>query len=1083
MTDYKYLIEKPSKEDLFDGGSHSRISSSVYKTLNDDNGVNVVGIEGPLGSGKSSVVEIIKEQSADSDYEFIEFDVERFQHGATKRALIETIYDGIKSKVKKHQNIKKAKDVALGNHFEYTSNVNSNISIWIVLFVFLLLASSRVIPDALAGISSFLEYMFKLCTKDNVDNYTINTFAIISTFIALSPIYIIICSRLGLNTLIFWARPPSLGNIFKRNSIDKITETIEINKEVGAYELQQALQIFTDEIPNDVKFILVVDNLDRVTDEKLREVWSDIEVFSSIADKKIQLLIPFSKRHVAKALSNTRKNGDNTDVLEGLEFITKRIPVTFRVSPIVSADWKKQFEVMLSDSSIDLKESDIQKIVKLISIWSDTSTQQITPRYLKKLINSVVSILLTNDNPVSVVNSFFYQLAVQENLVLIDAILIEEMATLEAPDIITSKVNKSLKLLSKTMDFNDRAKELISIHFQTTYDIAESELLLNPLLKALENCDFTPFVEKQDIYGYNKIFKEILNENSTESITEIIYGIKKEDNKNCIKWLNEWLPSIQIAIKDDNNTIEDIMKLVEIYLQLKELGINLNLNILEKEYSSRDLSVDKILNNKPEYEFIVELHSLSKFLNKTPEIVKHKNAKLFVNYLWPYSSELKHWKIASTKFNEETTKDILKIITSSESPDYNLLSLISSSYEISWSQQEDKLSYYIQALTSIADITTITNIIDINIHCSFWYEDLSHDYYQILNQFDENNDLKTKWVAQAFANMIYNSQFTYLKRFTDALDDETLKSEFFLSHLTNYLAISCEMDNLITALENNQIEIILQSAIKRLINDERIDSLDIQEVIKKYSTFQKIQMSDTELLNWLHAWEEYDQISHDNIANINNDFTTAIFNTETKWKNKFIKIINNTNISEGFWLEQIKKPSSNIKTIIEKLAPYSLNACANLTSAIKNLFTDRNKQFLSTFTNTEWISSLLIVLPERSKGGVIATINKVLNERHVSSACQISIIENFGNNVRFYKHNDIESQTHCITLFEQINNQKTANWFDNIEYDFSEWDSSELNTFVHYLMQHNDKGLTFTTLNKNDTIRTIKESIDTSTNK
>ncbi|TMO93804.1 hypothetical protein CWC14_16840, partial [Pseudoalteromonas sp. S3260] len=91
-NNYKFLIEKPSKKDLFDSCSHSRTANAVFRSLKDDNGINVVGVEGNLGSGKSTVLELIKDMSCEEQYEFVEFDVEKFQHGATKKALIEKLY-------------------------------------------------------------------------------------------------------------------------------------------------------------------------------------------------------------------------------------------------------------------------------------------------------------------------------------------------------------------------------------------------------------------------------------------------------------------------------------------------------------------------------------------------------------------------------------------------------------------------------------------------------------------------------------------------------------------------------------------------------------------------------------------------------------------------------------------------------------------------------------------------------------------------------------------------------------------------------------------------------------------------------
>ncbi|MFT6989722.1 MAG: HrpA-like RNA helicase [Paraglaciecola sp.] len=59
MREYSFLIESPSTEDLFDSKSHERTAISVFETLQQDNKVNLIGVEGELGSGKSTQIELV----------------------------------------------------------------------------------------------------------------------------------------------------------------------------------------------------------------------------------------------------------------------------------------------------------------------------------------------------------------------------------------------------------------------------------------------------------------------------------------------------------------------------------------------------------------------------------------------------------------------------------------------------------------------------------------------------------------------------------------------------------------------------------------------------------------------------------------------------------------------------------------------------------------------------------------------------------------------------------------------------------------------------------------------------------------
>ncbi|WP_224798598.1 P-loop NTPase fold protein [Idiomarina abyssalis] len=62
ISKLNFLVEKPAKEDEYESGSHQRIAESILETLRYNDEVNVIGIEGELGSGKSTVINIIERE-------------------------------------------------------------------------------------------------------------------------------------------------------------------------------------------------------------------------------------------------------------------------------------------------------------------------------------------------------------------------------------------------------------------------------------------------------------------------------------------------------------------------------------------------------------------------------------------------------------------------------------------------------------------------------------------------------------------------------------------------------------------------------------------------------------------------------------------------------------------------------------------------------------------------------------------------------------------------------------------------------------------------------------------------------------
>jgi hypothetical protein len=1069
MASYKFLIESPSKEDLFDSKSHEKTAKSVFNTLEQNNDINLVGIEGELGSGKSTVVELVKKYSSETDYKFIEFDVERYQHGATKKALIETIYNAINPQIEDDADkkiVKQAKDVALGNYFEYSAEVRSNISIWVIWFGVSLLLATRVFIEALTGIGNFFTFIWDSLTSISLASHQVDYFAIISILVVCFPFYIVRCGQKQKPILWIFGTPPTTGDIFKRNSTDTVRETIEINKEVGAYELQQALQVFVDKLPTESKFILVIDNLDRVTQEKLREVWSDIEVFTSIAHNKIQLILPYSRSHIADSLVG--------NIEEGREFISKRIPVTFRVSPIITADWKMQCERMIVESLGKTSIENINPIIQLFSIWSDLNCRQITPRHLKKVINSVVSIMTTDTEQVNLISAFFYQLTTQQCDLNIIVILnkIVNFNDKVKEDKYQSKLDKSWELIEKNLSFDVCSKDLVSIHFQTKFEIAESELLKSPLETALENGDVIPFLEKQNIYAYSKIITEILDEKGTEDFIVIINAMNDNNTDSSKKWITNWLPKINDFIEKENHSIRNFDNWIDAFEEVINMEIIISKRSLETEFSARN----KINEESIKLENLLRLHKLCSILKITPEIIKNFKADLFIKCLWNNRHHLKNWGIDKIIISEKQVDEIFIELTRLEKIDSTLLGRISNIYHLGWGCDLVAIKEKLPSITTLEELKKEPEKIKSNIYSAIWYnQDLCNEYYSLVTSISDENT-KNILSAQAIANMIYHQSYQGISNFQDHID---LESDFCF-YLADYLAISCDFQKIMDALKQPSIQPYIKDALKELIVQKRINRLSISNTIKDFELLQALSLSDEVLINWLSGWVARFNFNLSELVKINNSFVSFIFklNSKDAWHNKIIEILSNDSANKEWWIEQIKKPNKNVQTIFEDgfKDGVKFTNCKNLSTAIKFFFSFENEIELKIFNNKNWIETLLCALPKASIDSISRSLEKELNNPKVSTNVQISIITNFMDRVSFIQIQSVEEQRNILTLFENASIEH-ENWFDNQEYNFSKWNKESLTIFAAKLMELEESGFSFNKLNKNKSIKNVKNEL------
>ncbi len=84
--------EHPADSDLFRGESHNKVARKMTEVIRSSD-INIIGLEGELVSGKSTIIQLIKKDLS-GDYTFIDFDAERYHYGNTKKALIEVIHRG-----------------------------------------------------------------------------------------------------------------------------------------------------------------------------------------------------------------------------------------------------------------------------------------------------------------------------------------------------------------------------------------------------------------------------------------------------------------------------------------------------------------------------------------------------------------------------------------------------------------------------------------------------------------------------------------------------------------------------------------------------------------------------------------------------------------------------------------------------------------------------------------------------------------------------------------------------------------------------------------------------------------------------
>ncbi|EKM0365507.1 hypothetical protein PTT43_004189, partial [Cronobacter turicensis] len=489
--------EYPADSDLFRGESHKKVAKKMSEVIRTSD-INIVGLEGELGSGKSTIIQLLKKDLSD-DFTFIEFDAERYHHGNTKKALIEVIHQGISSREGVDDvSLDTLKNKALGNIVEYDKKVSSRLSWWTVTFILFSLLAVQMARYLLIDLNSYL-------VNGKVTSWwvvALEVIALLSPCILLFFLWITGKSKNNAPGKV--GNIITVGDLFKQNSVDRISETWLISREIGTIELTNALSGFTESpvVPADAQFILIIDNLDRISAEKVKELWSDMELIAGTTHKQFRIIVPYSAQHVAKSLL--------VEGHSGREFIAKRIPVTFTVPPLITAGWQDAFREMWKQTVDENDEICCTESIQLLERWRPSEYPSITPRLLKKLVNDIhiLDMTVPAGEPLRHVLLALYILVVRysDNVPVTRLLQIPERDENSLPDIEDEdRMYATQAQLGRIFNHDTQrwSEFLMSIHFQADSELARTELFDNPLTDAVKNHDAETLEKLSGLYGFS----------------------------------------------------------------------------------------------------------------------------------------------------------------------------------------------------------------------------------------------------------------------------------------------------------------------------------------------------------------------------------------------------------------------------------------------------------------------------------------------------------------------------------------------------------------------------------------------------
>lgn len=468
MDDFKLklLSKKPIGEDLFEGKSQENIANIISENVkcNNDNH-KMIGIEGKWGSGKSNVIELLRNRLDKSKYKFFVYDVWGHQEDLQRKSILQELINFLTSEdrilKKKDYWTNKVKELT-GTKIE-TKKISSpklSFGICVTFFLFVLIPVFESLAET------------KVCFKEKIPILLIPIFIIAGLYL----IYIF-CAIFTFNKnenksklkYIFCDSFSKIINVYKDNEIESsATEfTHECNPSVVEFntfmsDLSKAIQDSSKE----THLIIVFDNMDRLPIENVKSLWSSIHTFYS--ERKypnITTVVTFDREHIKSAFA---ENGDDEI---GNDYINKTFDIVYRVSQPILTDWKLFLKKMWKEAFNDnVSMNEYSRVEQAYDFLGDKDS--FTPRQIISFINEIISIkLILNYN-------------IPERYVAIFVLCKNSLLDNSIETILKKEYLK--ELLSVYKDDENLDKYITALVYQINPDKAIAIVYMNELQQALE---------------------------------------------------------------------------------------------------------------------------------------------------------------------------------------------------------------------------------------------------------------------------------------------------------------------------------------------------------------------------------------------------------------------------------------------------------------------------------------------------------------------------------------------------------------------------------------------------------------------
>lgn len=411
---YAFLKEVAATEDLFDNQPHKRVAVALAEVIRSSDAGMTIGLEGEWGSGKSTAIKLLQHELGEEADLFL-FDAWAHEGDALRRSFLESLLSHYVCQINNGllkgdaaELVDVSKEIANQRRVTTTELKGRPTGLGIWAFVSVLGSTLGVgLLSCCRPMTTCLSWVALIFGGALVS---------LPFVIVLYNIYRIKKSGKNIRDPEQWAFLQTSGTSTEDEKITREAErtSIEFENLFTTYVLSML------DGNKDKKFIIAIDNLDRVNPKDALKIWSTLQTFLQNRNncsglpgdlyKQLWIIVPYDESGLKRLWEVSSGNGDSSDVSVAKSFFEKCFQLRVEVPTPVMSTWVQYTRGQAEKLFVGWANEKISQVIDVLCLVHDSLTDSPTPREIKTYLNQVAVTHLIADSGIDLRSVCYYVL-------------------------------------------------------------------------------------------------------------------------------------------------------------------------------------------------------------------------------------------------------------------------------------------------------------------------------------------------------------------------------------------------------------------------------------------------------------------------------------------------------------------------------------------------------------------------------------------------------------------------------------------------------------------------------------------------